>query len=159
MTNDARQAIERVGGAARVAAEAGLSAMTVRRAMAGMRVHPGTARAIAEATERLGDGIHVAEVVNSHGGEIHYIAVGLTSYRIRIRMFGATKYRADVHYQLRHGETAWHAVGRVEAGTKAALVVAGKAKAAESIDAHRRDIVDALVERMGSRECTAEKGG
>ena len=116
MTNDARQAIERSGGAARVAAEAGLSAMTVRRAMAGMRVHPGTARAIAEATERLGDGLHVAEVVNSHDGEIHYIAVG-----------------------------------RVEAGTKAARVVAGKTKAAESIDAHRRDIVDALVERMGGR--------
>ena len=154
MTNEAKQAIERLGRKA-VAAEAGVSPETVRNAVLGRSVHPSTLAKIRDAIGRLGESVTAPEMVNAYTGAIHYIAVGLTSYRIRIRMFGATKYRADVHYQLRHGETAWHAVGRVEAGTKAALVVAGKAKAMAAINAHRRDIVDAIV----GRACTAEKRG
>lgn len=146
MTRDAIDAIHRVGGATVVAREAGLSRATVENAMSGHGVHRSTAKAIAEAIERLGERVHEAEVSNTTSGTIYHIACGLTTYRIRVRLASDVRYRADVHYQLRHGETAWNSVGRVEAGTKADLVIAAKAAAKSRI---QRDRERAMESRRG----------
>jgi hypothetical protein len=151
MTNDAKQAIERLGGASRVATEAGVSAMTVRRAMAGQPVHRKTMAKIHEAIERLGESVHPSELSNVSDGTIYHISIGLTCYRIRVRLASNVRYRADVHYQMRHGSTSWTPVGRVEAATKADLVNAAKLAAKKRIEETRLALVADASRRMGGR--------
>ena len=151
MTNDAKQAIERLGGASRVATEAGISAMTVRRAMAGQPVHRKTTQKIHGAIERLGESVHLGELSNVSDGTIYHISIGLTCYRIRVRLTSSVRYRADVHYQLRHGSTSWTPAGRVEAGTKAELVNAAKLAAKTRIEEARLAMVAEVSRRMGGR--------
>lgn len=136
MTNEAKQAIERLGRKA-VAMEAGVSPETVRNAVLGRSVNPSTLAKIRDAIGRLGESVTAPEMVNTYTGAIHYIGVGLTCYRLRVRLYGETRYRAEVHYQLRHGETAWHPAGRIEAPTRAKIVTAAKDAARARIEEDR----------------------
>ena len=151
MTNDAKQAIERLGGASRVATEAGVSAMTVRRAMAGQPVHRKTMAKIHQAIERLGESVHLGELSNVTEGTIYHISIGITCYRIRVRLASNVRYRADVHYQLRHGATSWTPAGRVEAATKADLVNAAKLAAKARIEEARLAMVANAARMMRGR--------
>lgn len=84
-------------------------------------------------------------------GTIYHISIGLTCYRIRVRLAPSVRYRADVHYQLRHGSTSWTPAGRVEAGTKAELVNAAKLVAKARIEEARLAMVAEVSRRMGGR--------